>query len=154
MPVLEASLNPAYLMGILIFLIVIAMAIIRQKEVRAITSRFSKSEAKMVAFAVTFFGVESENEKPLKVQGTLILTESTLVFQSRFGDRGFELPISSISSIGTTDKFCGKALHQTVVAINITDEADNKDRVAYRIPHPAQWVMALRELAKAMESRS
>jgi hypothetical protein len=144
MPVLEATLNPAYYMGILIFLVVVAMAVIRQKETKAITRRFSREETRLVAFAVTFFGVESENKKPLKVQGALILTDGLLAFQSRFGDRGFDLPVKSISGIGTTDSFCSKNLHQTVVSVEFRNEGNGIERAAYRIPHPAKWVKALR----------
>ena len=148
MPVLEATLNPAYYMGALIFLVVIAMAIIRQKETRAITQRFSREKTKLVAFAVTFFGVESQNRKPLKTQGALILSDGLLAFQSRFGEKGFDLPVKSITSIGTTDHFCGKNLHQTVVSIGFSGEDGTAERVAYKIPHPAKWVNALRaELA-------
>ena len=144
MPVLEATLNPAYLMGVLIFLIVIAMAIVRQRETRAISRRFAKEDIVMVAFAVTFFGVEGLDKRPRKTQGALILTNSALVFQSRFGDKGFDLPLKAIIGIGTTDRFCGKALHQTVIVINITGENNQPDRVAYKIPHPARWVTAIR----------
>lgn len=144
MPVLEASLNPAYLMGFLFFLAVIAMAIIRQMETRRITSRFTKEETIMVAFAVTFYGVESLNKKPQRIQGALILTGNTLVFHSRFGDKGYDLPLSAISGIGTTDKFCNKPLSQTVVSINFKNETGAADRVAYKIPHPVRWVTALR----------
>ena len=144
MPVLEATLNPAYYMGALVFLVVIAMAIIRQKETKAITRRFSREETKLVAFAVTFYGVESENKKPLRVQGALILTDSLLAFQSRFGDRGFDLPVDAVSSIGTTDRFCGKNLYQTVISIEFQSEGNKTERAAYRIPHPARWVKAVR----------
>lgn len=145
MPVLEATLNPAYLMGALVFLFVIGMAIVRQKESNAISRRFPEKEAKIVAFAVTFFGEESKNKKPRYIQGALILTGSTLVFQSRFGDRGYDLPLNRIKTIGTTDRFCGKALHQTVVSIDFKNDENKPDRVAYKIPHPARWVQAIRE---------
>ncbi len=144
MPVLESSLNPAYLMGALVFLVVIGMAIIRQKETNAITRRFSKEETKLVAFAVTFFGIESQNKKAQKIQGALILTNTTLVFQSRFGQKGYDLSLGEIMSIGTTDQFCEKRLYQTVIAINIKNKDGNMDRVAFKIPHPARWVMAIR----------
>ncbi len=149
MPVLEASLNPAYLMGGLIFLAVIAMAIIRQKEVNAISRRFPREKTRLVAFAVTFYGVESENTRPAKIQGALILTDEILAFQSRFGDRGFDLPLKSISGIGTTDRFCEKSLHETVVSIGFHREGSGSDRVAYRIPKPAKWVSALRTVVSA-----
>lgn len=145
MPVLEASLNPAYLMGILIFLAVIAMAVIRQMETRRITNRFTREETRIVAFAVTFYGVESLNRKPQRIQGALILTDTALFFHSRFGDKGYDLPLSAISGIGTTDRFCNKALYQTVVSINFRNESGGPDRVAYKIPHPANWVSALRK---------
>lgn len=151
MPVLEASLNPAYLVGFLIFLAVIGMAIIRQKETRAIASRFTREEVLMAVFAVTFYGVESQNKKPQKIQGALIMTGSILAFHSRFGDKGLDLPLESISGIGTTDRFCGKALHQTVVSINIKGENNKPDRVAFRIPHPANWVRALRARLESMK---
>lgn len=146
MPVLEASLNPAYLMGILIFLAVIAMAIIRQMETRKITNRFTKEDVRMVAFATTFYGVESLNRKPQRIQGAMILTSDALVFQSRFGDKGYDLPLSAIVGIGTTDKFCNKSLYQTVVSINFKNETGSPDRVAYKIPHPVRWVTALRKI--------
>ena len=144
MPVLESSLNPAYLMGALVFLVVNGMAIVRQKETNAITRRFSKEETKLVAFAVTFFGIESQNSKPQKIQGALILTDTTLVFQSRFGQKGYDHSLGEIMSIGTTDKFCEKRLYQTVIAINIKNNDGKMDRVAFKIPHPARWVMAIR----------
>ncbi len=149
MPVLEATLNPAYFMGAVIFLVVIAMAVIRQREINAIAKRFPREETKHVAFAVTFYGVESENKKPLKMQGALILTDSLLAFQSRFGGKGFDLPLESITSIGTTDQFCGKNLYQTVVSVGFHGKENSAERAAYRIPHPARWVTALKSHVKA-----
>ncbi len=145
MPVLEASLNPAYLMGALIFLVVVAMALIRQKEVNAISKRFDKDEILLASFAVTFYGVESENKKPLRIQGALVLTQEALIFQSRFGDNGFELPLSSFTGIGTTDTLCGKNLHQTVIAITFVRDGSS-ERAGYRIPHPAKWVKKLQKV--------
>lgn len=150
MPVLQASLNPAYYMGAIIFLIVIAMAVIRQRETNAITKRFSREETRHVAFAVTFFGVESENNKPLKIQGALILTDSLLAFHSRFGERGFDLSLDSIISIGTTDHFNGKNLHQTVISIRFRGDGDGEEKAVYRIPHPARWITALRAKVSAV----
>ena len=148
MPELEATLNPAYYMGALVFLAVIVLAIIRQKEVNAISRRFNKDEILLATFAVTFYGVESDISKPLRTQGALVLTTEKLVFQSRFGDNGFELPLESFAGIGTTDTFCGKNLNQTVVQIKFNRNG-KVERAAYRIPKPARWVAALQRVRSA-----
>ncbi len=142
---LDSIVNaPPLIIGLFILAAVFLMAAIRYRENKLILQRYSKEEIILMTYGVNYFGQESANKKPLRSTGGLVMVKEGLFYHARFGDREFFLPGKQIKSLGTTDTFNGKPLHQKVIFIDFTNEAGQKDRMVIQIPHPAEWVKAIK----------
>ncbi len=139
-----ANLSPVAL-GVIIFGIVLLMAFIRQKETAHLSKKYSSEEIILASFGVTWFGQESKINKPIRKTGAIALVKDGIYYHSRFGNYEAFIPGSTIKTVGTTDFFCDKPLHDTVVQISFKNEEGNLDRMAFRIPSPARWIQMLRK---------
>ena len=135
---------PPMIIGLFILAAVFLMPAIRYRENKIILKRFSREEIVLMTYGVNFFGQESVEKKPLRSTGGLVMVKDGLYYHARFGDREFFLTGKQITSIGTTDTFNKKPLHQKVIFIGFTNEAGQKDRMILQIPHPAEWVKAIK----------
>lgn len=138
------NLSPVML-GVVIFGIVLIMALIRFIETKHLSKRYSSEEIKLASFGVTYFGQESKLEKPIRKTGAIALVQEGIFYHSRFGGMEEFIPSESIKNIGTTDFFCDKALNDTVVQISFKNEDGELDRMAFRIPSPAKWIVLLQK---------
>ena len=133
------------MLGVIIFGIVLLMALIRFIETKHLSSRYSQDEIILASFGVIFFGQESRLEKPIRKTGAIALVSDGIFYHSRFGHIEEFIPKESIKTIGTTDFFCDKPLNDTVVQISFKNEAGELDRMAFRIPSPAKWIVLLQK---------
>ncbi len=138
------NLSPVAL-GVIIFAIVILMAIIRHRETGFLTSKYDSSSIILASYGVTFFGQESKVEKPNRKTGAIALVKDGIYYHSRFGNIEHFVKASDIKNIGTTDFFCDKALNDTVIQVSFKNDKGELDRVAYRIPSPAKWIVTLKK---------
>ncbi|MBI9106940.1 MAG: hypothetical protein JEZ04_09370 [Spirochaetales bacterium] len=138
------NLSPVML-GVIIFGIVLLMALIRYIETRHLSSRYPAEEILLASFGVTYFGQESKLEKPIRKTGAIALVKDGIFYYSRFGGIEAFIQKDSIKTIGTTDFFCDKALNDTVVQISFKNEEGKLDRMAFRIPAPAKWIVLLKK---------
>ncbi len=138
------NLSPIVL-GIIIFGIVILMAVIRNIESKHLSARYSTDEIVLTSFGVTWFGQESQLEKPLRKTGAVALVKDGIYYHSRFGGLEAFIPAKSIKSIGTTDFFCDKPLNDTVIQISFKNDNSELDRMAFRIPSPARWIVMMKK---------
>lgn len=135
---------PPLIIGFFILAAVFLMAAIRHRENKNILKRFSREEIILMTYGVNYFGQESIDKKPLRSTGGLVMVKEGLYYHARFGDREFFLKGKNITAIGTTDTFNNKPLHQKVIVISFNNEAGKKDRLIIQIPHPAEWVKAIK----------
>jgi hypothetical protein len=138
------NLSPVML-GVVIFGIVLLMALIRFIESRHLSQKYKPEDIIMASFGVTYFGTESELKKPIRKTGAIALVKDGLFFHSRFGNLQAFIPANRIKSIGTTDFFCDKALNDTVIQIAFNNSAGDLDRMAFRIPSPAKWIVLIQK---------
>ena len=138
------NLSPIAL-GVIFFGIVLLMAFIRHVETNHLSRKYSADEILLAAFGVTWFGQESLQKKPVRIVGAIALVRDGIYYHSRFGNREVFIPRSSIKIIGTTDFFCDKALHDTVIQISFKNDEGELDRMAFRIPSPAKWLQLLKK---------
>lgn len=138
------NLSPIAL-GVIIFGIVLLMALIRQIETKHLSSKYPGDEILLASFGVTWFGQENKIEKPLRKIGAIALVRDGIYYHSRFGRQEAFIHKDSIKTIGTTDFFCDKALNDTVIQISFKNENNELDRMAFRIPSPAKWIVMLKK---------
>jgi len=145
MNILNSIVNaPTFIVGPFILAAIFVMAGIRYKETSVLLKKYPKEDMLLVTFGVNFFGQEGTIKKPLRSVGGLVLLKDGLYYHARFGTAELYIPGKSLRSIGTTDYFCDKPLHQKVVSLSFLTEAGQVDRAAFRIPHPARWVHELK----------
>ena len=145
MNVLEGLTNPSWLVFALLFLgILFYLAFIRQLESRRITRKFELKRIILSGFGVNYFGLESEPGGPLRSSGALVLLKDGLYYRARFAKRELFIPGSAITYIGITDAHKNKPLHQQVIIIQFLNQDGKEEKAAFRIPHPAQWVGAIK----------
>ena len=136
---------PALFFFFLFFGIILYLAYIRNMETKRILKRFpDKNKILLTAFGVTFFGQESEIEKPLRVNGALVLLREGVFFRSRFGNREIFISKESIKNLGVSDFFKDKPMYQNLVAVTFLSPKGQIDRAAFRIPYPDRWILAMR----------
>jgi len=138
------NLSPIML-GVIIFGIVLIMAFIRYIETKHLSSKYPPEDIVLASFGVTYFGQESKIEKPIRKTGAIALVKDGIFYHSRFGGIEVFLPRDKIKSVGTTDFFCDKSLNDTVIQISFKNEEGNLDRMAFRIPAPAKWIVLLQK---------
>lgn len=144
MNLLNSIVNaPVYIIGLFIMATIFVMAGMRYRDNKVILKKFSRNEIRLMTYGVNFYGQESKEKKPLRSTGGLVLVQDGLYYHAQFGKREYFLEAGKIKSIGTTDTFCGKFLHQKVIFISFTNAEGEADRLAFRMPHPAQWVKAI-----------
>ena len=136
---------PPVALGVVIFGIVLLMAFIRYIESRHLSQKYPGDEIILASFGVTWFGQESKQEKPIRKAGAIALVKEGIYYHSRFGGLEAFIPKEQIKTIGTTDFFCDKPLNDTVIQVSFKNDDDKLDRMAFRIPTPAKWIMMLQK---------
>lgn len=143
---MESIVNlPPVSLAFIFFGIVLLMAFIRHMESKHLSNKYSSKEILLASFGVTWFGQESKIEKPIRKTGAIALVNDGIYFHSRFGGLEALIPRNSIKAIGTTDFFCDKPLNDTVIQISYINEDGYLDRMAFRIPSPAKWIVMLKK---------
>jgi hypothetical protein len=138
------NLSPIAL-GVIIFGIVLLMALIRNIESKRLYNKYPGEQIILASFGVTWFGQEGLISKPMRKTGAVALVKDGIYYHSRFGGHEAFIPADRIKNIGTTDYFCDKPLHDTVIQISFKTEENELDRMAFRIPSPAKWLTILQK---------
>lgn len=76
--------------------------------------------------------------------GALVLLQDGLYYRARFAHRELLIPKSAITGLGLTNVFKNKSLPQNTVVISFKNEEGRPDRAVFRMPHPAQWMEAIK----------
>ena len=126
--------------------IVFLVSFIRNLEARRLRKRFGEGNILLSGFNVHFYGVESEEGKPLRSMGALALSAEGLYYRARYTKRELFITGKQMTSITATDDFKNKNMYGNIVAINFVNGKGEKDRAAFRIPYPEKWSKAINRL--------
>ncbi len=122
------------------------ISFVRNSEAKRLRRRLGEGNIVLSGYNVHFYGVESEEGKPLRSMGALALSGEGLFYRARYSKRELFITGIQITSITATDDFKGKNMYGNIVAINFINEKGEKDRAAFRIPYPERWSKALNQL--------
>jgi hypothetical protein len=131
--------------ALVFFGVIVFLAVMRRIEIKRIMDKFDRDEIRLMSFGINYFGLESEPGKLLNSSGAMVLHKDGLYYRARYSGRELFIPGGTITNIEVTDNHKGKALHQNVLAIVFINTEGKVDRAAFRIPHPARWVQAIKE---------
>jgi hypothetical protein len=114
----------------------------RHKEASA---RQRYHNARQIDRSASFFGQESRGITQLRGNGTLVLTDSDLVFDQWVVNKKFRIPLRSIQSIENPISFMGKSRFALLLKVVYTDEQGRQDAVAWQVRDLTGWMRWIHE---------
>jgi hypothetical protein len=90
-------------------------------------------DARLVDASALFFGQQSRGATQMRGNGTLVVTDSDVIFQQWVTNREFRIPLSAIQSIENPSKFLGKWQGVPLLQINFLNESGQSDAMAWRL---------------------
>jgi hypothetical protein len=115
----------------------------RQKEAHA---RERHPHARKIDRAASFFGQESRGVTQMRGNGTLILTDSDLIFEMWLPQRTFTIPLHSIQGIETPTSFLGKSRFTPLLKVVYLNDRGVKDSMAWQVANLDGWMRHLNPL--------
>jgi hypothetical protein len=114
----------------------------RQKEARA-RARYPK--ARQIDRTASFFGQESRGVTQMRGNGTLILTDSDLIFEMWVPNKEFRIPLRGIQSLENPSSFLGKSRFTPLLKVVYTNEQGTTDAMAWQVPDLSGWMRQINE---------
>jgi hypothetical protein len=112
----------------------------RQKEASA---RERYPNARRIDRAASFFGQESRGPMQLRGNGTLILTDSDLIFEQWVTNAEFRIPLRSIQSLENPKSFLGKSRFAPLLKVVYRSDQGTTDSMAWQVPDLSGWMQAI-----------
>lgn len=123
-------------------LLIILRSVARRKEADA---RCRYPQAHRIDRAASFFGQQSRGVAQLRGNGTLILTDSELIFEMWLPKREYRIPLTSIESLETPKSFLGKSRFTPLLQIIFHHEDGTKDAMAWQVRDLSGWMQQIEE---------
>lgn len=137
------------LLGLAIFFVVIfgvTFAVLRnvarQKEAGA---RERYPNARQIDRTASFFGEESRGAAQMRGNGTLILTDSDLIFEMWVPNRQFHIPLRSIQTLENPASFLGKSRFTPLLKVVYTSDQGAPDSMAWHVTDLDGWMRLINE---------
>ena len=90
--------------------------------------------------SASFFGQESRGVIQMRGNGTLILTDTELIFERWVPNTTFRVPLKSIQGIERPTSFLGKTRFAPLLKVVFSNEAMNPDSMAWQVRDLDGWV--------------
>lgn len=139
----------ALVLGLVVFFVVVfgttfmALRIIaRQKEASA-RGRFPN--ARQIDRTASFFGQESRGATQMRGNGTLILTDTDLIFEMWVPNTEFRIPLQSIQAIENPTSFLGKSRFAPLLKVKYVDQQGQTDSMAWQVRDLTGWMSLINE---------
>ncbi len=114
----------------------------RQKEAAA---RAHYPQALQIDRAASFFGQESRGVTQMRGNGTLILTDTDLIFEMWVPATEFRIPLRRIQSLENPTAFLGKTRFTPLLKVVYTNEQGATDAIAWQVPDLSGWMRWINE---------
>jgi hypothetical protein len=132
------------LLGLAIFFVVIFGGVFivlrrtaRNKEASA---RERYPAARQIDPRASFFGQESSGAAQMRGNGTLILTDSDLIFEMWVPNKQLRIPLRSIQTIENPLSFLGKSRGIKLLKVVYTNDQGATDSMAWQVIDLAGWM--------------
>jgi hypothetical protein len=90
-------------------------------------------DARLVDANALFFGQQSRGVRQMRGNGTLIVTDSDIIFQQWVPSREFRIPLSAIQAIENPSSFLGKWQGVPLLKVSFLNESGHTDSMAWRV---------------------
>jgi len=147
---METPLAGVGLVLVLLFVLVVIFGgalvvlrnVARQKEASA---RARYPAARQIDRAASFFGQASRGVMQVRGNGTLILTDSELIFEMWVPNREIRIPLRSIESLENPTWFLGKSRFVPLLKVGYTDAQGSTDAMAWQVSDLSGWMRQINE---------
>ena len=136
-------------LGLLVFFVVLFGGIVvvlrniaRQKEASA---RERYPAARQIDPRASFFGQESRKGAQMRGNGTLILTDSDLIFEMWIPNKQFSIPLQSIQAIENPTWFLGKSRFTPLLKVVYINDQGATDSMAWQVADLNGWMRLINE---------
>lgn len=121
-------------LGVLFFVI---FALVSTAKRHGADARAEFPDARLVETAL-FFGQQSRGAAQARGNGTLVRTDSELVFKQWVVNREFRIHYRDILSVESPRSFLGKSQGVRLLCVRYQDAAGQVDAMAWRVKHLAE----------------
>lgn len=122
--------------------LVVLRNVARQKEAQA-QQRYPN--ARQIDRTASFFGQESRGAAQMRGNGTLILTDTTLIFEMWMPNRTFTIPLQSIQTIENPTSFLGKTRFTPLLKVVYRNDQGATDSMAWQVVDLNGWMAQINE---------
>jgi hypothetical protein len=116
---------------VLVLVFMLLRRVARQRE-QAMRQRFPN--ARMIVRGANFFGQQSKGVIQLRGNGTLVITDTNLVFEGWMPRAEHSIPLNRITAIETPRSFLGKSIISPLLKVVYRTEAGGEDAMAWSVP--------------------
>jgi hypothetical protein len=107
---------------------------------RQASARERYPNARQIDRAASFFGQESRGVTQMRGNGTLVLTDSDLIFEMWVPSSEFRIPLSRIESLENPTSFLGKSRFTPLLKVVYTNDQGTRDAMAWQVPDLSGWM--------------
>ncbi len=115
-----------------------------QRDMKKVRGMFKEEDIVMASYGVHFYGLASEPGRLLDSGGQMILLKNGLYYKGRFDKRELFISAKDLVSIAVTDFHKNEPTLMKCLAFYFNSSGDKIDRAAFELPHPKQWVDAIK----------
>jgi len=125
----------------IIFLIcIVGTAFFAYREKKWVKNNYKKEDIIALGFGITCYGLASDQGKPKKDKGFLLIHRNGLLFKSRFSNIIFDIPGKSIQKAYHATTHKGTRLYHSAVKVDFSTSPKNHDTIAFKMAYPPQWI--------------
>lgn len=99
--------------------------------------------------AASFFGQRSRGVTQIRGNGTLILTNSDLIFEMWLPRREYRIALASIESLENPKSFLGKTRFVPLLQVVFHNESETKDAMAWQVRDLHGWMQKIEEARRS-----
>lgn len=118
-------------LGIVFGLVFVLLRRVAQRSREAAHQQYPG--ARLIDSGALFFGQQSRGVGQMRGNGTLIVTDSDIIFQQWVTNREFRIPLTAIQSIENPSSFLGKWQGVPLLQINFLNDSGETDAMAWRL---------------------
>ena len=97
----------------------------------------------------SFFGQQSRGVTQIRGNGTLILTDSDLIFEMWLPRREYRIALASIESLENPKSFLGKTRFVPLLQVVFHHESETKDAMAWQVRDLHGWMQKIEEARRS-----
>jgi hypothetical protein len=128
------------IIGVIFMTILLGMTWLTHQEKQWIKQHYKKEDIIALGFGITCYGLSSDEGKPKKNKGLLLVHKQGLLFKGRFSNTIFDIPAGAIKKVYHANEHKNTKLYQSAVMVDFLTTQRETDTIAFKLAYPPQWI--------------